>query len=225
MNQHHPHPSSRVPFFPASVSAAALALLALTGNVLAEEIKSSAPAPVSAETAAAGADMDPAAMMKKMAAAGQPGAGHKALEPLVGEWNAEVKSYMSPTGEPMVTKGTSKAEWFMNGRFVREEFSGEMMGKPFRGVSVTGYDNLKGKYNTAWIDDMSTSIHTSLGTVSEDGKVITFEGRMDCPMTEEKDMPVRQVLRILSPDKHVFEMHDPRKGADSKTMEITYTRK
>ena len=48
---------------------------------------------------------------------------------------------------------------------------------------------------------------------------------MDCPMTGEKDMPVKQVLRIISPDKHVFEMHDPRKGEKSKTMEITYTRK
>jgi hypothetical protein len=34
---------------------------------------------------------------------------------------------------------------------------------------------------------------------------------------------MKQVLLIISPDKHVFEMHDPTKG-DLKTMEITYTR-
>ena len=44
-------------------------------------------------------------------------------------------------------------------------------------------------------------------------------------MTGEKDMPVKQVLRIISPDKHVFEMHDPTISDNSKTMEITYTRK
>ena len=36
---------------------------------------------------------------------------------------------------------------------------------------------------------------------------------------------MKQVLLIVSQDKHVFEMHDPTKGSDSKTMEITYTRK
>ena len=33
----------------------------------------------------------------------------------------------------------------MNGRFVQEEFQGEMMGKAFRGMSLIGYDNQKQK--------------------------------------------------------------------------------
>jgi len=166
-----------------------------------------------------------AEMMKKVEAAGTPGAAHKALEPLVGEWTAEVKSWMSPDAPPTVSKGSAKAQWTLNGRFVREEFKGEMMGKPFQGISLTGYDNQKQKYNSVWVDDMSTAIFASTGTAEGNGKVITFESKMDCPMTGEKDMPVKQVLRILSKDKHVFEMHDPRKGENSKTMEITYTRK
>ena len=167
-----------------------------------------------------------AEMMKKAEAAGTPGDAHKALEPLVGEWTAEVKSWMAPDGPPVESKGTAKAEWAMNGRFVREEFSGDIMGKPFHGMSLTGYDNLKQKYNSLWVDDMSTAIFTSAGTAAEGGKVITFESKMDCPMTGEKDMPVKQVLHIISPDKHVFEMHEARKGDKSrKTMEITYTRK
>lgn len=181
-----------------------------------------------AEDKAAHEKMDPAKMaemMKKVEAAGAPGAAHKALEPLVGEWTAEVKSWMSPEAPPMVSKGTAKAEWAMDGRFVREEFNGEMMGKPFQGMSLTGYDNQKKKYNSFWVDDMSTAIFTSEGTADDGAKVITFNSKMDCPMTGEKDMPVKQVLRIISPDKHVFEMHDPRKGENSKTMEITYTRK
>lgn len=172
--------------------------------------------------------MDPAKMaemMKKVEAAGAPGAAHKALDPLVGEWLAEVKSWASPEGPPMLSKGSAKAEWVMGGRFVREEFHGEMMGKPFHGMSLMGYDNQRKQYNSLWVDDMSTAIFTSHGTAGEAGKVFTFESKMDCPMTGEKDMPVKQVLRILSADKHVFEMHDPRKGEKSMTMEITYTRK
>jgi uncharacterized protein DUF1579 len=164
-------------------------------------------------------------MMKKAEAAGTPGAAHKALEPLVGDWTAEVKSWMAPDAPPTVTKATAKSSWAMNGRFVQEEFKGEMMGKPFHGMSLTGYDNQKQKYNSLWVDDMSTAIFTSEGTADDGAKVITFTGKMDCPMTGQKDMPVKHVVRIISPDKHVFEMHDPSKGDNSKTMEITYTRK
>jgi len=55
--------------------------------------------------------------------------------------------------------------------------------------------------------------------------VITLEGKYDCPVTGEKDKASKLIYRIISRDKHVFEMHDPSKGDKSKTMEITYTRK
>jgi hypothetical protein len=164
-------------------------------------------------------------MMKKHEAAGTPGAAHKALDPLVGNWNAEVKMYMDPSAPPNITKATAKSAWDMNGRFVRQEFKGEFMGKPFRGLSFTGYDNTKQEYNSVWIDDMNTAIHLAEGKAKDGGKVITLEGHYDCPLTGEKDKPSKQVIRIINRDKHVFEMHDPTKGAHSKTMEITYTRK
>jgi len=164
-------------------------------------------------------------MMKQAAAAGSPGAPHKNLDPLVGVWKAEVTCWMDPDGPPMVTQATASSSWILNGRFVQEEFHGEFMGNPFSGVSLIGYDNSKRKYQTIWVDDAHTSIFTSEGSADATGKTITLEGRMDCPMTGQKDKVVRQVFRILSPDKHVFEMHDPSRSGDSKTMEITYTRR
>ena len=131
---------------------------------------------------------------------------------------------MSPEAPPTLTKATVKSTWAMNGRFVQEEFNGEFMGKPFRGISFTGYDNTKQKYNSVWIDDMHTSMFTSEGE-GENGKLITLEGKYDCPITGQKDMSMKQVIRVISRDKHVFEMHDPSKSDNSKTMEITYTRK
>src|SRR5688572_31470819 len=72
-------------------------------------------------------------MMKKVEAAGTPGAAHKGLDPLVGDWNAEVKLWMAPEAPPNVSKGSAKSTWILNGRFVQQEFKGEFMGKPFRG--------------------------------------------------------------------------------------------
>jgi len=82
-------------------------------------------------------------MMKKMQEAGAPGPAHKALDVLVGNWQAEVKCWMDPDGPPNVSQGTAKATWILNGRFLQEEFHGEMMGKPFTGLSLLGYDNFK----------------------------------------------------------------------------------
>ena len=164
-------------------------------------------------------------MMKKAEAASTPGAAHKLLDPLVGEWNAEVKMWMAPDAPPTVTKGAAKNTWTLKGRFVQQEFTGEFMGKPFRGTSFTGYDNVRQKYRSVWIDDMSTSIVTSEGDADTAGKAITLAGDYACAMTGEKHKENKQIYRILSRDKHVFEMHDPSRGENSKAMEITYTRK
>jgi hypothetical protein len=164
-------------------------------------------------------------MMKKAEEACTPGAAHKLLEPLVGNWNAEVKMWMDPDAPPTITKGTAKCTWTLKDRFVQQEFNGEFMGKPFRGISFTGYDNVRQKYRSVWIDDMSTTMVTSEGDADPEGKVITFGGTYACAMTGEKDKATRQIYRIVSREKHIFEMHDPARGDNSKTLEITYTRK
>ena len=164
-------------------------------------------------------------MRQKMEAAGKPGGAHEALDVLVGDWTAEVKSWMAPDAPPMVNRGTAKVTWVMNGRFIQEEFTGEFSGRIFHGMSLMGYDNSKEKYTSVWVDDVSTAIITSEGEASEEAKVFTLEGKYHCPMTGQKDTPMKQVFRILGKDKHIFEMHDMSKGENSKTMEITYTRK
>jgi len=164
-------------------------------------------------------------MMQRMEAAGTPGPGHKALEAFVGNWKAEVKCWMEPGSAPNVSQGTAKASWILNGRFLEEEFRGEMMGKPFTGRSLMGYDNIKGTFNSVWISDMQTSIFTSEGKGDSGNKVITLEGKSTCAATGQRDVPMKSVIRVIGPDKHTFEMFDGRNGGNVKTMEITYTRK
>jgi hypothetical protein len=159
--------------------------------------------------------------IKQMEAAGTPGPAHKALDAFVGEWKAEVKCWGEQGGEPNVSQGTSKASWALKGHFVEEEFHGEMMGKPFIGRTLMGYDNLKQKFNTVWVSDMQTSIFTSEGKGENGNKVITLEGKSDCAATGQKDVPMKSVYRVISPDKFVFEMFND----GDKSMEITYTRK
>jgi hypothetical protein len=164
-------------------------------------------------------------MMKKMEAASTPGPAHKALEAFVGNWKAEVKCWHEAGGAPQVSQGTAKSNWTLNGRFLEGEFHGDMMGKPFTGRSLMGYDNTKQKFNSVWVSDIQTSMFTSEGKGENGNKVITLEGKADCAATGRKDVPMKQVFRVLSPDKYTFEMFDGSKGENVRTMEITYTRK
>ena len=164
-------------------------------------------------------DSEKQEMMKRMEAAGTPGPGHKALGAFVGDWKAEVKCFHEGNA-PQVSHATAKSRWTLNGRFVDEEFHGEMMGKSFTGRSLLGYDNTKQKFNSVWVSDIQTSMFTSEGKGENGNKVITLEGKGDCPATGRKDISMKQVFRVLSADKYTFEMFD----GNSKTMEITYTR-
>jgi len=163
-------------------------------------------------------------MRRKVEDAGRPGAGHRALDALVGDWKAEVKCWPEPGGEAHTSQGIAKARWTLGGHFLEEEFQGEMMGQRFNGRNVIGYDNLKQKFNSVWVSDVQTSMFTCEGEGENNNRVITLEGTASCAATGRTDIPMKTVFRILSPDKHIFEMYDGSRGGDGKTMEITYTR-
>ena len=95
-----------------------------------------------------------------------------------------------------------------------------MMGKPFTGRSLMGFDNSQQKYKSVWVDDLNTAIVTTEGKGESGNKVITLEGTRDCVVSGEKNISLKQVFRVLNPDKHVLEMF----ADGTKRMEITYTR-
>src|ERR1044072_2867024 len=97
-------------------------------------------------------------IQKKMEALGTPGPAHKALEPFIGSWKAEVKCWYEKDGPAQVSQATAKARWILNGRFLEEESHGEMMGKPFTGRTTIGYDNFRQSYNMVWISDIQTAM-------------------------------------------------------------------
>ena len=132
---------------------------------------------------------------------------------------------MDPSQPMAEAKSTSVITSLMDGRYIQEESTGEMMGMPFHGLGVTGYDNVTKKFVSTWMDNMGTGIMMSEGTADAAGKVITFTGSMADPMTG-KLKKYRMVTTVADDDHHVFEMYikDPA-GKEYKSMEITYERK
>jgi hypothetical protein len=166
-------------------------------------------------------------MMKRWQESMTPGSAHKMLEESVGTWDAEVKMWMNgPGSEPMVSKGASEQKMVLGGRYLQQDFSGEMMGQPFNGTGFTGYDNFKKKYVSFWIDNMSTAMSTMDGVLDKDGKSVTMWGKMNEPATGEKDKKIKYVTRFADNDTQIFETYDVSAYGDKKpTMQITYKRR
>ena len=168
--------------------------------------------------------MDEKAMMELWQQPGTPGDPHKQLESLAGSWTTETKHWMQPGKPPMESTGTVEMKPVLGERFLQQEYTGQMMGQPYSGIGTTGYDNLRKKYVSTWIDSMGTGIFVMEGTATADGTIITLKGGHDEPGGGH--MTHRAVWRLIDHNSQIFEMYGAHKGEkESKHMEIVYTRK
>jgi hypothetical protein len=141
------------------------------------------------------------AYMKMMA----PNENHEYLKNFVGEWDVTTTSWMMPGAEPMVSKNSSSAEMILGGRFLKMVFKGTMMGQPFEGIQINGYDNHLKKFISFWIDNSSTSFFLLSGTLDETEKAMTEQAEWADPMTGGT-MKVRTTTKWVSQDEFVYEM-------------------
>ncbi len=169
-----------------------------------------------------GFDMSPETMALMM-----PGVNHAYLDPMAGDWTYVIKFRMSAESPWIESKGKSKSTWVMGGRFLMDETSGEGMGgMPFTGMGLSGYDNMKKKYVSTWVDNMGTMILLMEGDVDASHTTFTYTGKMDDWMTGRKNVAYRTVIKVINHDKHMMEWYSAGEdGKEFKSMEINYTRK
>jgi len=170
-------------------------------------------------------EMDTDAIMAEYMKISSPNENHKLLDQYVGKWKAETKSWWDgPQSEPVVSEGKAEFSWIFGGRYLKQDYEGEMMGEKFIGLGYTGYDNFKKRFNSLWIDDMSTAMGTMLGSYNPEKKTFIFFGTMDEPMTGERDKQVKYMMSSVKNGKFTFEIHDLNLEEYSKVLEITYSR-
>ena len=164
------------------------------------------------------------AEMEAYMKAGTPGAPHKALAATVGTYDVSSKSWQAAGAPPMEDKGSATRSMTLDGRVLVEEFKGSMMGMPFTGHGMRGYDNVTGKAWGTWMDSMSTGMMVSTGTCDEKN-ACTFTGTWN-DAVKKGPVTSRMTSRWTSPTTEVFEMYGPGKdGKEFKMMELTYTKK
>jgi hypothetical protein len=169
---------------------------------------------------------DMAAMMKMWEDMAAPAKQHQQLAEMVGTWDAEVSMWMEPSAPPMTSTGVGTFSLMLGGRYLRHDFEGNMMGRTFKGLGITGYDKFRQEYFDLWFDDMSTGMLLMRGVADSAGTVVHYTGKMDDPMAGRKDIPSRTVMTKIGGDNCKMEMYvTDESGNEMKTMEIVYTRR
>lgn len=170
---------------------------------------------------------DSATMMKNWATYMTPGDVHKMIASWDGIWEGETTSWMAPGEPPTVSKGVATNKMAMGGRYQVSNHKGTMMGQPFEGMSITGYDNAKKMFKSTWIDNMGTGIMMMEGPWDEASKTMTLTGKcVDPGRGDGKEMEVREVFKIIDDKNQLMEMYGPGPdGKEYKMMEIKLTKK
>jgi hypothetical protein len=170
--------------------------------------------------------------MKQMMELSKLNENHKLLASTAGTWSYTVKMWMDPSGKPTESTGTATRKAIMDGRYVSGEYTGKFKmpgadGKPtemnFIGMSMDGYDNVKKKFVSTWVDNMGTGIMYAEGDYEADSKTLTYRSELE--MMPGMKMKVRQVIKITDKNHRLMEWYEDRGGTEVKTMEIAYTRK
>lgn len=163
-----------------------------------------------------------AAMMAEMMKMAAPGPEHKLFDGSVGKWKTTTKMWMGP-GDPQVTDGTAESEWILGGRFLMSRYRGAMMGMPFEGFEVLGYDRMTKTYEGYWLDTMSTAFYPmSKGVWDEAAKTLTFN--VEWPNPTGGTAPYKLVTKFNGADSKVFTMTTTQGGKEVPMTEVAYTR-
>jgi hypothetical protein len=167
---------------------------------------------------------DQQAIMEAYQRAATPGPQHANLAAMAGEFTLTLKSFNEPGAEPEVSTGTATRKMVLGGRYLEETVQASVMGQPFEGRGLTGYDNVTRTWWGAWIDSMSTGIMITSGSWDEEAGVGSFEGEYNDPVTGELQSS-RSVIRRLPNGDELMEMYMTTAFGEVKAMEILYQRR
>ncbi len=152
----------------------------------------------------------------------KPGPEHARLSQTIGTWKVACTCWMSGDTTPKKSTGTAKVTSIFDGRYAREEFSGEFDGKAYEGIGTMGYDRAAKQFVSTWYDNMGTGIIRTTGPAVTGNANLELRGEMICPMNGSTTL--RQVYSYGTDDRHTLTMYNTNHGKENKTMEIVYTR-
>ncbi|MBI1751414.1 MAG: DUF1579 domain-containing protein [Acidobacteria bacterium] len=148
---------------------------------------------------------------------------HLAMKDQAGTWRVVAKMYMEPGKPPMVSKGIETNALVAGGLWLKTEMKSEMMGMPFEGYGLSGYDTQANAHVGSWVDSSGTWMALVKGTCSKDCKeqTLLFDGYDEAG----KPSSHKEVHTQVDRDHRAMVMYAKGKdGAYVRLMELEYTR-
>lgn len=145
----------------------------------------------------------------------------RALHEGVGTWEATMTMAVDPTQPPIKEQCKEEVLPICGGKYTWSNFDGSMMGMPFEGHALVGYDAEKDEFVSYWIDSMTPVWAKTTGKYDPESKSITMEGR--CRDCFGQPMTMKEVLTFEGKDKRHCKMEfETEQG--TQAMEIAYRR-
>jgi hypothetical protein len=153
-----------------------------------------------------------------------PGSVHQMMAESAGEWTSEITMWMNPTQSPLKSDVSCSNEMIMGGRYLKSSQKGNMMGMPFEGMMLLGYDNAKKIFTAVWYDNFGTGTTVSTGTYNDQDSTLTLNGAMVDPATGN-DIKYRETMKFIDKDHQILTMYVNQDNQEFKNMEQVLTRK
>ena len=153
-----------------------------------------------------------------------PGEMHKMLANSNGDWHENLTFWMAPGAPPTQAEADCTNKMILGDRYQESVHTGMMMGMPFEGKSVVGYDNAKKMFQSTWVDNMGTGIMNLEGKYNERTKTITLKGTAIDAMSGKVEN-VRETFKFVDDKTQMMEMFMTKDGKEFKSMEIKFTKK
>jgi hypothetical protein len=166
----------------------------------------------------------PEALLKTLAENGKPGAEHRKLDPLVGDWTFTMQVWTDPSRPPAEIKGSLERRWIMGGRFVQEAARSEFDGKTYEGTGLLGYDRARKQFTAVRACSLCGTINSGHLDVDPLGTRFTCTRQECCPVTGQK-FDARDELVVESRDRVVLRMYKTFDGREVKVAELVSVRR
>ena len=149
---------------------------------------------------------------------------HEGLASAAGTWRVASRFWMDPNAPPQTGEATAVRTLILGGRVLEEVYTSTIMGLPFEGRALTGYDPVTDRYWGVWSDTMNPGAAVTYGAWDEDSQMLIMEGESPNQMLGRM-MPIRIEARMDSPDRMVQTFFTPDdQGAMVQYLELIYER-
>jgi hypothetical protein len=144
-----------------------------------------------------------------------------------GTWSSDMTMWDHEGAAPQKMTSTAVNSMILGGRYQSSKHTGKMMGMPFEGMSLMGYDNALKKFVSSWVDNWSTGILMMSGSWDATTKTLALTGSMPDPVRPGKECMMRETLTLVDDNTQHMEMFGPdqKTGKEFKMMEVHMTRK